>query len=144
MARTTEKLYRLPESGLIAGVASGFARYFATDVTLMRLIFVGALLITQGFAVIAYIILAVIMPTPGKEAPINIGERIENLAEEVKENGRMSRLGHYVGVGLIIFGVLLLLGQFIPNFWSLGWSLLWPGFVIIIGILILTRSGHVK
>ena len=53
MAQTTEKLYRLPESGLIAGVASGFARYFATDVTLMRLIFVGALLITQGFAVIA-------------------------------------------------------------------------------------------
>lgn len=99
MAQTTEKLYRLPESGLIAGVASGFARYFATDVTLMRLIFVGALLITQGFAVIAYIILAVIMPTPGK-APINVGERIENLAEEVKENGRMSRLGHYVGVGL--------------------------------------------
>lgn len=144
MAHSVDKLYRLPDSGVIAGVASGFAQYFAIDVTLMRLIFIGVFLITQGFAIIAYIILAIIMPTPGKEASKNVGERIENLAEEVKSSGRIRTLGHYLGVALIIFGLLLLLGQFIPGFWALGWRLLWPTFIIVIGILILTRSGYVK
>ena len=41
MTQQKKTLYRLPDEAMIAGVASGFARYFNMDVTLMRLVFVG-------------------------------------------------------------------------------------------------------
>ncbi|NCU29517.1 PspC domain-containing protein [Candidatus Saccharibacteria bacterium] len=136
-----QRLYRLPKEGVIAGVASGFAKYFSIDVTLMRLIFIGALLLTNGFAVLLYLVLAVIMPTPDKAAENdNLGDKIENLAEEVKTSGRAQNLGSYVGIGLIIVGAWLLAGQFFPELAQIKWSVLWPSLVIVIGVLIIIRS----
>jgi phage shock protein C len=138
-----QKLYRLPKEGMIAGVASGFAQYFSLDVTIMRLIFIGALLLTNGVAVIIYLVLAVIMPTPDKSSnKDNLGEKIEYLAEEVKTSGRAQSLGSYVGIGLIVLGTWLLAGQFIPELARIQWSLLWPTLVIIVGLLIIVRGKH--
>ncbi len=134
-------LYRLPKEGVIAGVASGFAKYFSIDVTLMRLIFIGALLLTNGLAVLTYLVLAVIMPTPDKTSENEkIGDKIENLAEEVKTSGRAQNLGSYVGVGLIVVGAWLLAGQFFPELAQIKWSVLWPSLVIVTGVLIIVRS----
>lgn len=138
-----QKLYRLPKEGMIAGVASGFAQYFSLDVTIMRLIFIGALLLTNGVAVIIYLVLAVIMPTPDKSSnKDNLGEKIEYLAEEVKTGGRAQSLGSYVGIGLIVLGTWLLAGQFIPELARIQWSLLWPTLVIIVGLLIIVRGKN--
>lgn len=138
-----QKLYRLPKEGIIAGVASGFAQYFSLDVTIMRLIFIGALLLTNGVAVVIYLVLAVIMPTPDKSAnKDNLGEKIEYLAEEVKTSGRAQSLGSYVGIGLIVLGAWLLAGQFIPELARIQWSLLWPTLVIIVGLLIIVRGKN--
>ncbi len=138
-----QKLYRLPKEGIIAGVASGFAQYFSLDVTIMRLIFIGALLLTNGVAVVIYLVLAVIMPTPDKSTnKDNLGEKIESLAEEVKTSGRAQSLGSYVGIGLIVLGAWLLAGQFIPELARIQWSLLWPTLVIIVGLLIIVRGKN--
>lgn len=138
-----QKLYRLPKEGMIAGVASGFAQYFSLDVTIMRLIFIGALLLTNGVAVVIYLVLAVIMPTPDKSTnKDNLGEKIEYLAEEVKTSGRAQSLGSYVGIGLIVLGTWLLAGQFIPGLARIQWSLLWPTLVIIVGLLIIVRGKN--
>ncbi len=138
-----QKLYRLPKEGIIAGVASGFAQYFSLDVTIMRLIFIGALLLTNGVAVVIYLVLAVIMPTPDKSTnKDNLGEKIEYLAEEVKTSGRAQSLGSYVGIGLIVLGTWLLAGQFIPELARIQWSLLWPTLVIIVGLLIIVRGKN--
>lgn len=138
-----QKLYRLPKEGMIAGVASGFAQYFSLDVTIMRLIFIGALLLTNSVAVVIYLVLAVIMPTPDKSAnKDNLGEKIEYLAEEVKTSGRAQSLGSYVGIGLIVLGTWLLAGQFIPGLARIQWSLLWPTLVIIVGLLIIVRGKN--
>lgn len=140
MSKSEQKLYRLPNEAVIAGVASGFARYFRLDVTLMRLIFVGALLISSGTAFVVYIILAIIMPIPNDTSAKNLGEKIENLAEEVRSDDRAQTLSAYIGAGLILIGAWLLAGQFFPDLARIQWSMLWPSLVIIIGVLIITRS----
>lgn len=140
MAQTPRKLYRLPEGGFIAGVANGFAHYFAMDVTLMRLIFIGAAIVTQGAGIVAYLVLAVIMPTSKASEKNSVSEKIENLAEEVRTSGRMYTFGNYMGIGIILLGVWLLIGQFVPGWAQIQWSIVWPSMIIIIGILIMTRS----
>lgn len=48
---------------MIAGVIAGFAEYFVIDVTVMRVLFVAALLVTGFFPLgLAYIIAIFIMP----------------------------------------------------------------------------------
>ena len=137
------KLYRLPKGGVIAGVANGFAQYFSMDVTLMRLIFIGVLLVTGGLAILVYLVLAIVMPTPDKSTEgENFGKKVENLAEEVKTSGRARNIGNYIGIGLIIWGSWLLASQFFPELMRVQWSVLWPSLVIIIGVMIIVRSKH--
>ena len=136
-----QKLYRLPKEGMIAGVASGFARYFSMDVTLMRLIFVGVTLMTGGAAILVYIVLVIIMPTPEKSVKgDDLEDKVENLAQEVKSSSRARDISSYIGVGLIIIGAWLLVGQFFPDLVRIQWSILWPSLVIAMGALIIIRS----
>lgn len=63
-----KKLTRNTRKAMVAGVIAGFADYFAIDVTMLRVIFIAALLITGFFPLgLAYIIAIFIMPI---DAPI--------------------------------------------------------------------------
>lgn len=137
-----KQLYRLPEQGKIAGVAAGFADYFSMDVTLMRLLFVAALVLTSGVALIAYIVLAIAMPKADapKNQPIDIGDRVEDLAEEMKTSGRAQDAGNYVGIGLVLLGVWLLAGQLFPGWFNLQWNLVWPALIVLLGVWILVEG----
>ncbi len=58
-----KELKRNPQKAMIAGVIAGFAEYFVIDVTVLRVLFVAALLITGFFPLgLAYIIAIFIMP----------------------------------------------------------------------------------
>jgi phage shock protein PspC (stress-responsive transcriptional regulator) len=46
----------------IAGVCAGFAEYFDVDITLMRLIWVGLLLVPPHIGLIAYVIAWAVLP----------------------------------------------------------------------------------
>ena len=56
-----KKLFRNPDDRVIGGVAGGIAAYFATDVTLIRLLFVLSIFL-GGFGLLAYIVLWIITP----------------------------------------------------------------------------------
>ncbi len=56
-----KKLYRIPYTGIIAGVCSGLAEYFDIDVTLIRIIWL-VLFFSAGIGFIPYIIMWLIMP----------------------------------------------------------------------------------
>lgn len=60
------RLTRIMSRKKVAGVCAGFAEYFDMDLTLMRLIWVGLLLIPPHIGLIAYIISWVVLP---KEEP---------------------------------------------------------------------------
>lgn len=58
---TVKKLYRDPEDKKLGGVASGIAKYFGTDVTVIRILFLVSFFL-GGFGLLAYIILCIAVP----------------------------------------------------------------------------------
>lgn len=56
-----KKLYRSTRDRKLAGVCGGIAEYFNMDSTLIRLLFV-LFTIAGGSGILAYIIMAIIMP----------------------------------------------------------------------------------
>ncbi|HOG46372.1 MAG TPA: PspC domain-containing protein [Anaerolineae bacterium] len=57
-----KKLYRSRDERMVAGVAGGIAQYFGIDPTLVRLAFAAATLAGGGSGLLAYIVLAMVMP----------------------------------------------------------------------------------
>lgn len=56
------RLYRSRDERMVAGVAGGISRYFNVDPTLVRLAFVAFTLAGGGSGLLAYVILAILMP----------------------------------------------------------------------------------
>ncbi|MGA2711504.1 MAG: PspC domain-containing protein [Bryobacteraceae bacterium] len=57
-----KKLRRIAAGKKIAGVCAGFAEYFDTDITLMRVIWVALLLLPPHIGLIAYIVAWAVLP----------------------------------------------------------------------------------
>lgn len=67
---TTKKLYKKSSDKMLCGVCSGLADYLNIDKTLVRVLFALITLVTAFFpCLIAYIVLAVIMPDESEIAP---------------------------------------------------------------------------
>lgn len=47
----------------LCGVCSGFAEYLDADTTIIRLVFIAALLFSCGYATLFYLIAALVMPS---------------------------------------------------------------------------------
>jgi len=62
-AHAPKRLYLIREGAMIAGVCNGIAAYFNVDPTIIRIIFVGLALLTKGFWILAYVVLAIVIPT---------------------------------------------------------------------------------
>ena len=72
-------LKRIPYKGVFAGVIAGFAEYFATDVTLLRIAFLLFLLATGLFpGVVLYLIAILIMPV---ESPVIHDQRSSTASQ---------------------------------------------------------------
>jgi phage shock protein PspC (stress-responsive transcriptional regulator) len=98
-ARATEaprRLFRIPNGAMIAGVCTGLAAYFKIDVTLVRIGFAVATLLTKGAAIVAYIVMMFVVPeasTAEEQAvagglPFNAREVMERAKARSTEVGR--------------------------------------------------------
>ncbi len=56
------RLYQIREGALLSGVCKGIAVYFDVDVTLVRVLFVLAAILTGGFAIVVYLTMMLIVP----------------------------------------------------------------------------------
>lgn len=61
-AAAPPRLRRIMASKKVAGVCAGFAEYFDTDLTLMRVIWIALLLIPPHIGLIAYIVSWAVLP----------------------------------------------------------------------------------
>jgi phage shock protein PspC (stress-responsive transcriptional regulator) len=61
-AAAPKRLYQISDGALISGVCKGIAVYMDIDVTVVRLLFVLAAVITGGLAVLAYVLMMFIVP----------------------------------------------------------------------------------
>jgi phage shock protein C len=61
-ASSPRRLRRIREQKKIAGVCAGFAEYFETDITVMRVIWIALLLIPPHIGLIAYLVSWAVLP----------------------------------------------------------------------------------
>lgn len=146
---TGGRLYRLPQSGKVAGVCAGLAMYLDLDVTLLRIIFVVLTLASGGVGVLIYIIMALVLPvsegnqsnkTTTASSSKNIEQRVEGLSQEVGEKAKTDYVRNLLGAGLMLFGAWLLLVEFFPEVFRWDWSLIWPALLIVLGLLLLAKG----
>ena len=57
-----KRLYLIREGAMFAGVCTGLAAYFNTDVTLIRIIFVLLTILTHGIAIPIYLVMMIVVP----------------------------------------------------------------------------------
>ena len=81
-----KRLYRSRTDRMIWGVCGGLSKYFDVDPTIVRVIFI-VLTVISGFGIIAYIILALVVPLEDSKAT-EPKEAIKENVEEMKETAR--------------------------------------------------------
>src|SRR5262245_14714847 len=59
-AGAPKRLYRIREGAMIAGICTGLAAYFHADVTIVRILFVVATLLTSGFIIPVYFVMMLV------------------------------------------------------------------------------------
>ena len=152
-----KKLYRSRSDRMVFGVCGGLAKYFGMDSTIVRIIAV-VLMLATGVGIIAYIILAVVVPLENSKATEpkdTIKENVEEMKETASDLGRelhstlagkedsseeTAKTRHHqrnaLGIILIVIGILFLLGSF-DSFWWFRWDRLWPLILVALGALII-------
>jgi len=154
-----KRLYRSQSDRMIWGVCGGLAKYFDMDPTLVRIIFV-LLLFANGIGVIAYIIMAIVVPLEGSKATApkdTVKENVEELKKTASELGHelqstftktegetkpeeddkiKHRRRNVLGIILIVAGALFLMGSLNLFSW-IHWGYLWPLILVAVGLLII-------
>lgn len=125
----SKRLYRLPEQGQITGVAAGLGEYFNIDPTVVRVLIVALVFLTDGLAVLAYFLLAIILPTKDRT----------RRASQSTGDWASPKVRNWLGGGLIIVGGWYLLTQLWPNLVIINLDILWPLALIALGAFILLR-----
>lgn len=146
-----KKLYRSRTDRYIAGVCGGIGQYFNIDPIIVRIIFIVATF-AHGAGLVAYLILAVVVPLESGAGTMSEGEqqmenlftkaheRTEHIVEDIKheKNPPESRRNIF-GIIIIIVGVLILFNQFMPYGWF-SWEYFWGGAIILLGLYILYKK----
>ncbi len=152
-----KRLYRSQSDRMIAGVCGGLAEYFDIDPTIVRVIAI-LLIFASGLGILAYIILAIVIPSESSKATEpkdTIKENVEEMKETASKLGRelqstmagkeddseeVAKVRHrrrnLFGIIIIVLGVIFLLGSF-DFFWWFSWGNLWPLVLVAIGMLII-------
>lgn len=82
-----KRLYRSRTDTMIGGVSAGIANYFDIDTTIVRLLWLGSLVL-QGSGLILYFIAWMIIPLEPEQAPPDTAESSEKPSESEEEGVR--------------------------------------------------------
>ena len=156
------RLTKSSKERLIFGVAGGLAEYFDVDPVLVRVVF-ALLVLSTGVGLVAYVVLAIVMPSQASVAARPgdvVRENVEQMQGDVSRAGRrlegvfrgdgegqsgVADRGRYLaGVVLIVVGGLLLAANFGWLGWF-SWMKLWPLLVVAAGVIVvLGRARRVE
>ncbi len=148
------RLERDPSTKMIAGVCAGLASYLQIDVALVRAFFVAAVFL-GGFGVLAYLILLIVMPLPGRPAPTGdmgeIGREIsaaataagERVQEALRPAGADTNTDHRrstAGLLLVALGLVFLVSNL--GLLRVDGRVFWPAALILVGVWLLVRRSR--
>ena len=120
-------LRRIPEEGLLGGVAAGLAARTGRDPTVIRLALVLVGLVTVGYAFVAYVLFWLLVPVAGED---------HSIASRAKDDRRGVALA--IGLGSMLVALLVLVGA-IGGKWvgTLGWPLV----ISVVGMVLIWRNS---
>ncbi len=124
-----KRLYRSRTDRMIWGVCGGLAQYFNIDPVIVRVAAV-ALIVTTGVGLLAYIILAIVVP----ERPIDEPEPV--LTSSSVRGG--SEVFAYI---LVFVGAVVLMNN-LRIFSFISGDIFWPAVLIGVGALLLIRRAQ--
>jgi phage shock protein PspC (stress-responsive transcriptional regulator) len=98
-AMPPRRLHRIPNGAMIAGVCNGLAAYFRIDVTMVRIAFVAAAILTKGAGIMAYVFMMFVVPeaktaeahAAAAGEPLNAKDVIERAKKQYAEGSRQVR-----------------------------------------------------
>ena len=125
-----KKLQRDTRNKVIGGVCAGLANYFGMDASLLRLL-LALMILFAGSGFWLYIILWIVMPAGDPQMTIENGDAIMS---DIIEPTKVNKGSLVIGLVLIGLGGLGLLHRFVPSF---SWQMLWPIFLIVLGIILI-------
>lgn len=145
------RLERSARNKVIGGVCGGIAEYLQVDPTLVRVFFVVSIFLTAGLAILGYIVLLVLMPQPGANAPFvktattsdpaAPGESAETVAiasaapeDPAAAERRRAAFGYF----MVALGIVFLLAN-AGVFRLIRFDLIWPLVLIGAGALLLAQ-----
>jgi phage shock protein C len=155
-----KRLYRSRSDRVIWGVCGGLAKYFEIDPVIVRVIAV-LLIFADGIGIIAYIIMAIIVPLEGSKV-VTPREAVKENIEDIKESaskvggeirstferkqgepedveGIQYRRRTFVGIVILVIGIVLLLGT-LGLFWWIHWGIFVGAVILIIGLFIILAA----
>ena len=144
------RLMRNSEGAVLAGVAAGFADYFAVDPTLVRLAFV-LLAVFGGSGLVLYVVSWVLMPSAGDGTGADEASPAERMARDAVARGekvadRMNRSSEGPSRGRLVAGVILVgvgVVFLLERFWPFRWwwiADLWPALLILVGLAMILNA----
>ncbi len=148
-----KRLYRSSQDCLIAGVASGLGEYFDIDPVLIRVLFIAGLFLS-GISAVLYLTLWIIMPQRKPSLLANAPESARAITPEFQQEepahstqeiqARKRRTLSFVGVVLIVLGVIILFEQLFPEYsikyiWRYIWQYVLPLTLIGVGAFLIWK-----
>jgi phage shock protein C len=118
---------------MIDGVCGGFAEYFNTDPTIVRILWILLTIASVGAMIVLYIACMLIIPVN----PAHVGPQ----PVSAPSSGNGTR--HFWGAALVILGAIILmsnLGFEFFHFWHIPWGVIFPAILILLGIGIIYFS----
>ncbi|MYA61323.1 MAG: PspC domain-containing protein [Dehalococcoidia bacterium] len=142
MVQQARQLHRSQDNRFLFGVAGGLAEYFDVEPVLVRVGWVLLTIATAGIAALAYIVMAIFTPDSGRQQKEFTSEPSSDSRAGIVESDRPSKrhiLRNILGVGLIVAGMIILLGN-LGVFGSIPWEIVWPVAISLLGVVILLPS----
>ncbi|MBK9247766.1 MAG: PspC domain-containing protein [Ignavibacteria bacterium] len=131
-----QRAYRSKQNKVVGGVCAGLAEYFDIDPVLLRIGFAVAFFV-YGTGFLLYIILMIALPNK-EDLPGYIPESDTPLADKPSYQPRdKSKRNLMGGILLIVFGLIFLAENFIPN---VNFEDLWPLLLVAFGATIIWNS----
>ncbi len=143
----TRRLYKSSGDKMLSGVSGGMAEYFGIDPVFVRLGWIVSVFLTGGISILIYIAMIFVVPkrayNPTATTDTDAGEDDGQAAIESDETEgqRRERNRYFLGIGLVLAGVALLVYNM--NFYflrTLDWGILGAVAVIGVGVALLIAA----
>ena len=137
----TRRLYKSSGDKMLSGVSGGMAEYFGIDPVFVRLGWIASVFLTGGISILIYIAMIFVVPkrayNPSTSDASEDGGQAAIESDEM-EDQRRERNRYFLGIGLVLAGVALLVYNM--NFYflrTLDWGILGAVAVIGVGVALL-------